>query len=179
MKNMIRRRLTTAIYLVLMTAAAGAQPMQEMIHACPATAAPLPPAFSGWTMKATLGSAAQASALKAATLPLGQGVLVALHPTRQVRYVTQPEKPGGSMAHGGMVALPIAATGRYQVSLSSGAWIDVLKDGTPQRSVAHAPGPKCSPIRKTVVFLLQPGSYVLQISANTDPAVTVMVTRVS
>ena len=76
------------------------------------------------------------------------------------------------------MALSITAPGRYQVSLSSDAWLDMLKDGAAQRSVAHAPGPKCSPIRKTVIFSLRPGSYVLQISANADPAVTVMVTRV-
>jgi hypothetical protein len=35
------------------------------------------------------------------------------------------------------------------------------------------------PIRKAVVFSLKPGAYVLQISANADPVVTVMVTRVS
>jgi hypothetical protein len=162
-----------------MAGASGAQEMPGMDHGgCAATNAPLPPALAGWATKGTLRSAAQASALKAAALPLGQGILVALHPTRQVRYVTQPEKPGGSVAHGGMVALSITAPGRYQVSLSSGAWIDMLKDGAALVSVAHAPGPRCSSIRKTVVFALQPGPYVLQISANADPAIIVMVTRV-
>jgi hypothetical protein len=176
---MIHRRLIAAIGLALMAGTADAQDMPGMDHgSCAATNAPLPPALSGWTQRGSLGSAAQASALKAAALPLGQGILVALHPTRQVRYVTQPEKPGGSVAHGGMVALSIAAPGRYQVSLSSGTWIDMLKDGAALASVAHAPGPKCSSIRKTVVFALRPGAYVLQISANADPTVTVMVTRV-
>lgn len=176
---MIYRSLMAAIYLALMACAAGAQEMPGMDHGgCVATNAPLPPALAGWAKKGALGSAAQASALKTAALPLEQGILVALHPTRQVRYVSQPEKPGGSVAHGGMVALSITALGRYQVSLSSDAWLDMLKDGAAQRSVAHAPGPKCSPIRKTVIFSLRPGTYVLQISANADPAVTVMVTRV-
>jgi hypothetical protein len=176
---MIYRSLMAAICLSLAAGAADAQEMPGVDHGgCAATNAPLPPALAGWTKKGALGSAAQASALKAATLPLAQGILVALHPTRQVLYVTQPEKPGGSVAHGGMVALSIPAPGRYQVSLSSGAWLDMLKDGAAQPSVAHAPGPKCSPIRKTVIFSLRPGSYVLQISANADPAVTVMVTRV-
>lgn len=176
---MIHRSLMTAICLALAAGAADAQDMPGMDRGgCAATNAPLPPTLAGWTKTGALGSAAQASALKAAALPLERGILVALHPTRQVRYLTQPEKPGGSVAHGGMVALSIAAPGRYQVSLSSDAWLDMLKDGAAQRSVAHAPGPKCSPIRKTVIFALRPGAYVLQISANADPAVTVMATRV-
>jgi hypothetical protein len=170
-----------AIGLTLAAASGGAQEMPTkvpmMAHDCTIAAA-LPPALSGWSRKGALTSAAQASTLKDATLPLAQGIAVALHPTRTVRYLTQPEKPGGSVAHGGMVSLPVTAAGHYQISLSSDAWIDVLKDGATQQSVAHAPGPKCTSIRKTVVFALQPGTYVLQLSANADPAVTIMATRV-
>jgi hypothetical protein len=137
--------MIVAICLAFAASVADAQQMPEMGHACSAMDAPLPPALSGWAKKGALGSTAQASALKTAALPLGQGVLVSLHPTRKVQYLTQPEKPGGSVAHGGMIALSIAAVGKYQVSLSSDAWIDVLKDGAAQVSVAHAPGPKCTP----------------------------------
>ena len=44
---------------------------------------------------------------------------------------------------------------------------------------AHAPGPACTGIRKTVQFPLQPGHYVLQISANADPTIAVMISTVS
>ena len=45
-------------------------------------------------------------------------------------------------------------------------------------SGAHAPGPACSGIRKTVQFPLQPGRYVIQLSANGDPTIAMMVSRV-
>ena len=176
---MLCKILMAATGLMLAVSTAGAQPMPDMPHACAAPNAPPPPALSGWARKDTLASATRASALKDAALPLERGITVSLYPTRQVRCLSQPEKPGRSGAYGGMVTLAIPAAGRYQVSLSSGAWIDLLKDGATQRSVAHAPGPQCTPVRKTVIFALQPGSYVLQVSANADPAITVMVTHVS
>jgi hypothetical protein len=44
-------------------------------------------------------------------------------------------------------------------------------------SGAHAPGPACSGIRKTVQFSLQPGRHVIQLSANGDPTIAVLISR--
>ncbi|HEX4272840.1 MAG TPA: hypothetical protein VHZ32_15725, partial [Rhizomicrobium sp.] len=60
----------------------------------------------------------------------------------------------------------------------AGPWIDVLKDGAAVTSGVHGPGPACSGIRKTVQFPLQPGRYVIQISANAGDSVPVMVSLV-
>ena len=144
---------------------------------CAATDQGLPPALAAWTSKAAPTAATAAPGLDAAKLIAGQAATVTLHPTREVSYVTQPEKPGGSVAHGGMLALNIAEAGTYQVSLNSGAWIDVLKDGVAQTSGAHGHGPACSTIRKMVDFSLPPGRYVIQISANADPKIAIMVSR--
>lgn len=167
-----------AALAIFLSGAAEAQEMPQPAANCSAIDVALPTPLAGWQKKGNLTSATQASALDTAALPLAQGMIVSLHPTREVAYVTQPEKPGGSVAHGGMVAISINQAGRYQVSLGSGAWIDMVKDGAFITSAAHAPGPKCSTIRKTVIFPLEPGRYVLQISANADPALPVMVTLV-
>ena len=53
----------------------------------------------------------------------------------------------------------------------------MIKDGQPQISTAHGHGPACSTIRKMVDFSLQPGRYVLQISANAEAEISVLVTR--
>ena len=58
---------------------------------------------------------------------------VALGHTREVQYIARPEKPGGSVAYGGLLQLNVKGAGTYQVNLSSGAWIDVVKDGAPCR----------------------------------------------
>jgi hypothetical protein len=161
---------------LMASGAAGAQEMQAAPK-CAAIVAP-PPALAGWTTRQAVKSALKADGLAQAALTIDHGADVTLHPTRDVSYVTQPDKPGGSVASGGLLAVSIATAGTYQVNLSSGAWIDLLQDGKPVLSTAHAPGPACTGIRKTVQFPLQPGSYVLQLSANADPAIQVMVSRV-
>ena len=165
--------LATAL---MMSGAAAAQEMQAAPK-CTAMVAP-PPALAGWTDKQDVSSALKPNGLAKAALTIDHGANVVLHPTREVSYVTQPDKPGGSVASGGLLGVSIASAGTYQVNLSSGTWIDLLKDGAAVLSTAHAPGPACTGIRKTVQFPLQPGRYVLQISANADPSIQVMVSRV-
>lgn len=158
-----------------------AQPMPGMAISpanCPATQAPLPPVLAAWPDKTSVTSATQRSGFDSAILSPGKAASVTLHPTRQVAFVTQPEKPGGSVAHGGMLAVTIADAGTYQISLSNGAWIDLLRDGVAQVSTAHAPGPACSEVRKTVQFAMVPGRYVIQLSGNADPAIQVLVSKV-
>jgi hypothetical protein len=128
--------------------------------------------------KTSLDAAGDPAGLNAATLTPGKAVTVTLHHTREVQYISQPEKPGGSVAYGGLLMLDIKNAGTYQINLSAGAWIDLLKDGAAVMSGAHAPGPACSGIRKTVQFPLQPGCYVIQLSANGDPTIAVMVSHV-
>jgi hypothetical protein len=162
---------------LLFAAPALAQEMQHAPANCPADAKPLPTALSGWTDKAGLDAAGSAAGLDAAALIPGKAVTVTLRHTRDVQYITQPEKPGGSVAYGGLLMLDVKRAGTYQVNLSSGAWIDMLKDGAAVMSGAHAPGPACSGIRKTVQFSLQPGRHVIQLSANGDPTIAVLVSR--
>jgi hypothetical protein len=172
--------LPVVVFLVTEASmAVSAQEMQEMPAAkCTGAPAPLPTALSGWANKSDVNAATEQGGLSSAVLTPGKGAMVTLHPTRQVHYLSQPEKPGGSVASGGLVSFHIAEAGIYQVSLDSGAWLDVVKDGAMLISTAHAPGPACTGIRKTVQFDLKPADYVLQISANADPHIAVMVSRV-
>ena len=161
----------------LATVGPGATVAQEAKPACAAQDTALPAEYAGWASKADLVSADKAADLPKATLAVGKAVTATLHPTREVAYATQPEKPGGSVAKGGMFGLKIDKAGTYTVALGSGPWIDVLQGGKPLESTAHGHGPDCSSIRKMVAFNLQPGSYVVQISANADPTLAIMVAR--
>ena len=143
--------------------------------ACARMDADLPSDLATWSQRSPLASATRSADLGAAVLAPGQAVDARLHPTRDVAYVTQPEKPGGSVAHGGLLRLRIPAAGTYRVVLGSAAWIDVLKDGRSVASSAHAPGPACSTARKTVEFSLVRGDYVLQVSANADPTLAILI----
>lgn len=156
---------------------AGVTEAQEAHPACAQMDVSLPPELAGWPHRSAIVSAAGAADLGEATLEPGQAVTATLHPTRQVAYLAQPEKPGGSVAHGGLFRVRIAAPGTYRFVLGSGAWIDVLEDGRPVASSAHAPGPACATARKTVEFPLQKGDHVLQVSANADPTLAILIIR--
>jgi len=80
----------------LLAAPALAQEMQRTPANCPA--GPLPAALSAWTDKASLDAAVSTAGLNAAAVAPGKAVTVILHHTRDVQYITQPEKPGGSVA---------------------------------------------------------------------------------
>lgn len=150
---------------------------QETPPACAAPAAPLPALYAPWAVKGDAVSAARAADLPKAELVPGQAVLAALHPTREVGFLVQPEKPGGSVSRGGMFSLRIDTPGVYRFALGAGPWIDVLKDQVIVPSTAHGPGPACSGIRKMVDFSLDTGVYILQVSANADDKLALLVLR--
>ena len=166
---------------LLVAAAVALLPMvanaQDTKPACADTDKSLPPEMAGWATKSDLASATKTADLSKAELAVGHGANAALHRTPEVSYATQPEKPGGTVAYGGMLALTVKEAGTYRIGLGSGAWIDVVKDGKTARSAAHGHGPACSSIRKIVDFPLEPGRYVIQVSANADPTLPVMVWR--
>ena len=168
----------TLVLPLLVSTQVLAQEGMRVAPKCDAMVAP-PPALSGWSSKADVAAATKTDGLSAAALSVNHAATVTLHPTREISFITQPDKPGGSVAHGGLLDIAIDKAGTYQVNLSSGAWIDLVKDGKSVLSTAHAPGPACTGIRKTVQFPLQPGHYVLQISANADPTIAVMISTVS
>lgn len=135
---------------------------------CTGATAPLPSAYAAWAAKTELNAAGAAADLPKAELIPGKAITAHLLPTRQVAYIVQPEKPGGSVSEGGMFQVKIATAGVYRFASGSGAWIDVVQDGKMLESVNHMGGPACTGIRKMVDFPLEPGRYVLQISANAD-----------
>lgn len=161
-----------------LAAAAPAEAAATAAPACPATPAPLPATLAAWTAAEPLAAATSVAALEAATLPLGAAKDLALSRTPQVHYALRPERPGGSVSHGGMARFTVAQAGVYRVAMDSAAWIDVVADGKSLDSVKHGHGPDCSGIRKMVDFQLAPGAYVLQIAGNGTPKVRVLVTSV-
>jgi hypothetical protein len=151
------RRIVIALFVpLLMIGAAQAQP------ACPAASGTV-----------ELKAATASPELEAARLLLDKAVTVTLHPGNDVRFVMAPDKPGAAGSYGGMLALDVREAGTYQVALSAGAWIDVLKDGTAIASSAHDHGAGC----KMVSFTLQPGRHVIQLSGNKEESIAVVVAR--
>jgi hypothetical protein len=146
-------------------------------QACGAMDVELPPELVGWTAKTPLAAGSGVADLSKASLTPGKAFLATLPSTPSVTYVTQPEKPGGAVSHGGLFDLSIAEAGTYVIALGTGAWIDVLKDGAPLMSGSHGHGPNCTTLRKMVSFDLKPGAYVVQISANGPAELPIMVAK--
>jgi hypothetical protein len=137
-----------------------------------AQAQPSCPAASGGI---TLTSATASPELEPARLLLERAASVTLHPVGEVRFVRPPDRRLDVSSYGGMLAVDVREAGTYQVSLSSGAWIDVLKDGAAVASSGHAHGGPCA--AKMVSFGLFPGRHVIQLSGNKEDTIQVTVAR--
>jgi hypothetical protein len=146
---------------------------QETAPNCPIDAAPLPAELSAWKTPTPL--AAGTTPAGAAALKIGQAAAATLPKTPDVTYALRPEKPGGSVSYGGVFAVDVPKAATYTVALSTGAWIDVVRDGKSLTSAAHGRGPACTGVRKMVAFALEPGRYLIQIAANGEPALGIMV----
>lgn len=95
---------------------------------------------------------------------LGKGIAVHLLPSDGVKFALPPERAPAAGTFSGVYTFRVATAGTYRIALESGAWIDVIRDGKPLRSVAHMMGANCTGIRKIVDFDFAPGAYTLQLS---------------
>lgn len=167
-----------AVVLVLgLPALSGPALAQAQHAACAPGGAALPAELAGWATRHPLTAATQANAVPGATLDIGRGIDAVLSPTPQVRYAVRPEKPGGSVSYGGLFTVTVDQPGTYRVALGSAAWIDMLKGDQVITSTAHGHGPECSGVRKMVDFSLTSGRYTLQIAANGEATLPLMVAR--
>ena len=168
--------IASSLIVLSATPAPAQMDMPKDKPACPATPAALPAELASWSDPSAMAAATDPVAVAGAGLVIGQAVDLALAPTPKVKYALRPERPGGSVSHGGLAAFQIETAGIYRVAIDSAAWLDVVSDGKSLESVSHGHGPDCSGVRKMVDFNLQPGVYVLQIVGNGTPTVRVLVT---
>lgn len=169
------RLVPTALAALLCTAPAAAQ----MDHAPAQCAAPadLPTAMASWRNPVPLQAGTDRKGAARAMLTPGQTVTLALLPTPRIAYPLRPAKPGGSVSHGGLASFTVKEAGTWRVALGSGAWVDVISGGQAATSIAHGHGPDCTGIRKMVDYDLKPGRYTLQIAANGEDSLPLLVTR--
>lgn len=172
----MRHAIALGLALV-MAAPAMAQQAAHTAPVCAAMDTALPPGLADWNGKAPLATATGDTDIAKAAIRLGKGYEASLLNTPKVAFSVQPEKPGGSVAHAGLFAFTVETAGAYTVALSTPAWIDVLENGKAVEPTSFGHGPECTTIRKMVVFPLQPGKHVLQVSGNAAPAMKLMVAK--
>jgi hypothetical protein len=107
----------------------------------------------------------------------GRAVKIELQPLETAKLVNVPaRKPKNTPSFAGYVNFGAARAGRYKISLSEGAWIDVIQDTHDLKSVAFTGATDCPNIRKSVKFELGADPFTLQVSDAPSPAIAVVVT---
>ncbi len=169
----------TALVALSMPALAFAQGQAAMPPpaapvACAAVDKAVPAPWTGWTTPDPLLGGANLGA--AGKLMAGHSYAATLSEATGVAYAVPPSKPPVAGSFAGLFTLTVDKAGTYAIALSEGAWIDVAPAaGKALTSVAHSHGPDCTSIHKVVEFTLQPGAYIVQISAALKSPVTIAV----
>jgi hypothetical protein len=105
-----------------------------------------------------------ASGSELTALP-ASGVTISLVAPVDAKLPTPPERAPKDGTFAGFVKFPaVPKAGSYTVSLSNGAWIDLVQDGHFLKPTAFSGATDCEGIRKTVKFDLSAAPFVLQIS---------------
>jgi hypothetical protein len=116
-----------------------------------------------------------ASGSEQAALP-SSGVTLALVAPSDARLPSPPERAPKDGTFAGFTSFKTAPkAGLYTISLSVGAWVDVVQDGHFLKPVAFSGATDCDGIRKTMKYELSAQPFVLQISGAKDNSVSVAI----
>jgi hypothetical protein len=115
------------------------------------------------------------SGAEIATVPAG-GIVLALRPTADAKLPNAPKPAPRDGTFAGLARITAAPkAGVYTVSLSAGAWIDVVQDGRVLKPIAFSGATDCEGIRKTVKYELAPQPFVLQVSGAPEDAISIAI----
>ena len=90
---------------------------------------------------------------------------ISLKAPKEAMLPTPPERAPKDGTFAGYLSSKGVAPGVYSVSLSAGAWLDVVQDGQFLKAKSFSGVQGCDGIRKVVKFELIGGPFTLQISA--------------
>jgi hypothetical protein len=108
--------------------------------------------------------------------PLPAAATVALRPIAEAGLPSPPERASAANTFAGFVTVnaPLPA-GAYSISLSAGAWVDVVQQGRYLKPQAFSGATDCTGIRKTLKFDLAAGPFVIQISGMKEDAIALAI----
>lgn len=123
----------------------------------------------------------KAYASGAAVSELAEGALtVATKPMAEIAFVLAPEgKPKPDKTAGALLTFErVEKPGRYQVTLSDEAWIDVVQAGAYRPSGEFSGVHGCPGLRKSVRFEFTDAPLTLQLSSASAPAIKVAIRKI-
>lgn len=108
--------------------------------------------------------------------PPATGITLALVPAAEAKLPTPPQRTPKEGTFAAYINFKNAAkTGLYTISLSAGAWIDVVQDGHALKPKGFSGATDCDGIRKTMKYEISASPFVLQISGARENAVSVVI----
>ena len=120
--------------------------------------------------RAKLNSGAELAALPST------GMMLALVTPTEAKLPTPPERAPKDGTFAGFASVKTAPkAGVYTVSLSAGAWVDVVQDGHFLKPRAFSGATDCDGIRKTMKYELSDKPFVLQISGTKDASISIAI----
>ncbi|HLW92179.1 MAG TPA: hypothetical protein VKS78_12895 [Roseiarcus sp.] len=114
------------------------------------------------------------------TLPaLGAPVTVNLLPQGQVAFVHAPARDGkANPAYAAVVKLGPEPAATYQVTASTGAWVDLAENADLARSSGYERITDCPGVNKVIRFKTAGGPLTVQISGSYGKTIKIAVERV-
>lgn len=119
--------------------------------------------------RAMLASGSEQAALPSSAITLG---LVA---PQEAKLPMPPERAPKDGTFAGFTSIKAAKAGLYTISLSSGAWVDLVQDGHFLKPAAFSGATDCDGIRKTMKYRLSDKPFVLQISGAKDNSLSISI----
>ncbi len=126
--------------------------------------------------QAALAAADKQSIAPDGVLAAGAAATVHLAPVEQAHFALEPQRAPSSGSNAAVLKFTAPAAGVYTVSLSAGAWIDVIQDGAALKPLAFSGARECPHIRKSLKFQMAPQEAVIQISNANEAEISVVVT---
>ena len=116
--------------------------------------------------RAKLASGAELNA------PPARGIILNLVAPADAKLPTPPERAPKDGTFAGFASVKTAPkAGLYTISLSAGAWVDVVQDGHFLKPQAFSGATDCDGIRKTMKYELSAKPFVLQVSGAKDQSI--------
>jgi hypothetical protein len=116
-----------------------------------------------------------ASGAELAALP-STGLTLALSTPAEAKLPTAPERAPKEGTFAGFASFKTPPkAGLYTISLSAGAWVDLVQDGHALKPKAFSGATDCDGIRKTMKYEISASPFVLQISGTKENSLSVAI----
>ncbi|MGX4768855.1 hypothetical protein ACWAUC_03495 [Bradyrhizobium guangdongense] len=115
-----------------------------------------------------------ASGSEQAAIP-SSAITLALAAPQEANLPSLPERAPKDGTFAGFTSIKAAKAGLYTISLSSGAWVDLVQEGHFLKPVAFSGATDCDGIRKTMKYQLSDKPFVLQISGAKDNSLSISI----